>query len=105
MITLLAALNVGNTSTKFLYVLPPIANRHEVCLSDDHSGFKEGIRLKSLSSFCDAVRRMLGEGKRPLGGGQRPKGRLSEDALTAVRRANRTRWDTIRKMSESHEQG
>jgi len=105
MVTLLVALNVGNTSAEFLYVVPPIANRREVRLSRNHSWFNEGIRLNRLSSFCDSVRRILDQGKRPLGRGRTEKGWLSDEALAAVREATRRRWDVINKARSREKNG
>jgi hypothetical protein len=80
LISLLVCLSENNVDAESFYVLPPIANRCAVVLSHDHSWLKKGIRLEKLSSFCDAVRQILRQDKRPIGGERRPKGMVSEDA-------------------------
>lgn len=99
LISLLVCVNANNTAPDFIYVLPPIANRVAVVLSADHSWLKKGIRLEELSSFCDAVRQISRKDRRPVGGGRRAKGYISEDARAAMSESLRFRWAAKKKLS------
>jgi DNA invertase Pin-like site-specific DNA recombinase len=92
LISLLVCLKENNMEADAFYVLPPIANQSAVVVSHDHSWLKMGIRLESLSSFCEAVREISHQHKRPIGGKRRPKGMISEDARAAMSEALRFRW-------------
>lgn len=99
LISLLVCVNANNTAPDFTYVLPPIANRVAVVLSVDHSWFRKGIRLEKLSSFCNAVRQISREDNRPIGGGRKVKGYISEDARAAMSEALRFRWAAKKSLS------
>jgi DNA invertase Pin-like site-specific DNA recombinase len=100
MISLVVCVNANNTAPDFIYVLPPIANRGAVALSLDHSWLKNGIQLEKLSSFCGTVRQILQEDKRPIGGGRRAKGYISEDARAAMSESLRFRWAAKKTLSK-----
>jgi DNA invertase Pin-like site-specific DNA recombinase len=92
LISLLVCLNENNIDADYIYVLPPIANRCAVVLSQDHSWLKKGTQLKTLSSFCEAVQQISLMDRRPIGGERMRKGMISEDARAAMSEALRFRW-------------
>ena len=91
LITLLVCVNPENTAPELMYVLPPIANRWPVSFSEEHSLLQNGMRIKDLSAFCRAVQEIARRGMRPLWGGRKPKGWISEDAHAAMVAALRMR--------------
>jgi hypothetical protein len=92
LMTLLVCVNPENTASELTYVLPPIANRCPVSFSEDHSWLKNGMRIEDLSEFCKAVKEIARRGRRPLLGGRKPKGWMSEDSHAAMVAALRMRW-------------
>ena len=95
LITLLVCVNPENTAPELMYVLPPIANRCPVSFSKEHSWLKNGMRIEDLSAFCKAVREIARRGMRPLLGGRKPKGWMSEDSHAAMVAALRMRTATV----------
>lgn len=91
LLTLLVCVNPQNTLPELMYVLPPIANRLQVSFSEDHSWLKNGMRIEDLSAFCKAVRKIARRETRPLLGGRKPKGWMSEDSHAAMVAALRMR--------------
>ncbi len=100
LITLLVCVNAENTASEFMYVLPRIANRRQVTLSDDHSWFKSGVRIEDLSSFCKVVREISRHGKQVLGAGRKPANWMSEDARAGIVTGLRGRWAAKRRTTE-----
>lgn len=99
LISLVVCVNADYATPDFIYLLPPIANRCAVAFSTDHSWLKKGIQLEKLSSFCDAVRQISHGDKRPIGGGRKAKGYISEDARAAMSESLRFRWAAKKKLS------
>lgn len=99
LMSLLMCLGADNTTPDLIYLLPPIANRGAIVLSPDHSWLKKGIRLENPSSFCDAVRQISRQDRRPIGGGRKSKGYISEDARAAMSEALRFRWAAQKNLS------
>jgi DNA invertase Pin-like site-specific DNA recombinase len=91
LITLLVCVNPANTEPELMFVLPPIANRCPVSFSEDHSWLKCGMRIEDLSEFCRAAEEISQRGMRPLLGGRKPKGWMSEDSHAAMVAALRMR--------------
>jgi hypothetical protein len=89
-----------NSEPEFMFVLPPIANRCPVSFSEDHSWLKCGMRIEDLSEFCRAVQEIARRGTRPILGGKKPKGWMSEDSHAAMVAALRMRAAAKKPLSE-----
>jgi len=105
LITLLIWLNLENTAPDLMFVLPAIANRYSVSFSEEHSWLKNGMRIKDLSAFCRAVQEIQRRGTRPLLGGRKPKGWMSEDSHAAMVAALRMRRAARSGRSAEHDCG
>ncbi len=56
---------------------------------------KKGIRIEDLSAFCKDVREIARRRMRPLLGGRKPKGWMSENSHAAMVAAFRMRWTAM----------